>query len=168
MTIGRMLVIGGLMMGGLHSIASAQQPGASADGSWNGRTSQGRPISFKIEAGAIRILELDWMMQLDQVCPGRTGSSASPNRIERGDMLFFHPKVKGHEPPRVQSSAFVLSSEVETPEMPVTVGLSGSFGSDSTVSGEMTLTTTGCTGHETIKWQAGKKPAPAGAGGRAQ
>jgi hypothetical protein len=162
MTTGRMLTIGCLIIGTVHSFASAQQPAASVDGSWNGRTSQGKPISFKIEGGAVRIFELEWMIQLDQVCPGRTGSSPSPYRIERGDMFFFHPKVKGHEPPRVDSAGFTLSSEVDAAEATVTVGLSGSFASDGTAAGEFTLTPAGCTGHETIKWQAGKKPAPAG------
>ena len=162
MTLRRLLVIGSLSVAGLNLPAFAQQQDPSRDGSWTGHTSQGRMISFRIEAGAMRTLDLDWTVQLDQVCPGRTGSSPSPSRIERGEIVYFHPKVKGHEPPRIQLSAFTFSREVETPEVPVTVVLSGNFGSDSTVTGEMTLTATSCPGREAITWQARKKTAPAG------
>jgi hypothetical protein len=158
MTMLRWLVIGGLSVAGLSRSAFAQQE-ASRDGNWAGRTSQGRPISFRIEAGTMRVLDLDWTMQLDQVCPGRVGSSSAPGRIARADILFFHPRARGHEPPRIPFPAFTISRDVETPEVGVTVALSGTFGSDSTVSGDMTLTAAGCPGREAVTWQAGRRPA---------
>jgi hypothetical protein len=158
MTVRRIVVACGLI-GGLHTVAFAQQDAVSLDGSWTGRTSQGQSIAFRIEAGSMRMLDLDWTMELDQLCPGRSGSAPSQGRIERGEIYYFHPQVKGSEPPPIRSSAFTLSRGVDIPQVPITLVLSGSFGSDSTVSGEMALTATGCPGRETVTWKAGRKTA---------
>jgi len=159
MTVRRLVIACGLI-GGLHTVAFAQQDAVSLDGSWTGRTAQGQSIAFRIEAGSMRMLDLDWTMDLEQLCPGRTGSApGGPGRIERGEIYYFHPQVKGSEPPPIRFPTFTVSRGVDIPQVPITLVLSGSFGSDSTVSGEMALTATGCSGRETLTWKAGRKTA---------
>jgi hypothetical protein len=152
-----------IFLGTLAAPASAQQNGTSLDGRWTGRTTRGGTVVFKIEAGTVRTLEIDWNLHLDAVCPGRTGSAPSQGPIERGDLFFFHPAVRGSEPPRILFPEFKVSREVETPQVPVSIVLAGNFSSDSAVAGDVTLTAAGCGGHETFGWKASRK---SGAGGR--
>jgi len=152
-----------ILLAALVAPAAAQQNKTSLDGRWTGRTARGGTVGFKIEAGTVRALEIDWKMNLDEVCPGRTGSAPSQGPIERGDLFFFLPAVRGSEPPPVRFPDFKVSRDVETPQAPVTIVLAGSFSSDSSVAGDVTLTAAGCVGHETFAWKAGRK---SGAGGR--
>ena len=162
MTLRRSVVGTLILLGALAAPALAQPKGTSLDGRWTGRTVRGGTVAFKIEAGTMRTLEIDWNLHLDAVCPGRTGSAPSQGPIERGDLFFFNPGVRGSEPPQVRFPELKVSREVETPQVPVTVALAGSFSSDSTVAGDLTLTAAGCVGHETFAWKAGRK---SGAGG---
>jgi hypothetical protein len=161
MTLRPFLAVAALLIGAVSLPASAQQNAVSVDGKWTGRTSQKRSIAFRIEAGAMQELDLDWTMHVDEVCPGLTGSAPS-DEITRGDILFFYPRVAGFEPPAILFPSFTVSREVETSQVPVTVKLAGTFGSDNKVSGEMILTAAGCPGRETIQWQASMKTAPGG------
>jgi hypothetical protein len=142
-------------MWGLPALAFAQHAKVSLDGNWVGSTSQGKSITLRIEAGLIRTLDLDWTMDFDQVCPGRTGSAAVPGRIDRGDIFYF--QRHGSEPAPIQFPAFTLSREVETPQGSVTMTFAGSFAADSVVAGDLTLTAHGCPGRDTAKWKAARK-----------
>jgi len=104
------------------------------------------------------MLDLDWTLHVDQVCPDGTGQSARSNRIQDASITYFDPSVKGYEPPRIRYPSFQISREVSTTELPVTVLIAGSFGSDSTASGDLTLTAKGCQGQESVSWNAGRKP----------
>jgi hypothetical protein len=158
MILPRLVVASGLALG-LPALAVAQRGTGPLDGNWTGRTSQGKAVSFRIEAGVMRTLDLDWTMDLDRVCPGRTGSAPVPSRIEQGTIFYFHPQVRGSEPPPIRFPAFAFSREVEAPDVSVTLALNGSFGSDSTVSGDMSLTATGCPGRGTATWKASRNTA---------
>jgi hypothetical protein len=157
MSLRRLLAFGGLALAALQVPAFAQQNPSPLDGNWIGRTSQKRPITFRVEAGSMRVLEIDWAMRFDQICPGREGSSPGMSRFERAEMFYFYPRTRGYEPPPIGFPAFTVSREVETPAAPVTILLNGSFASDSSVSGELTLTANGCVGRETFTWQADRR-----------
>lgn len=159
MTLQRLLIVGGLALATpAVSLVVAQDTEVSVEGSWTGRTSQGRTIAFRIESAGMTMLDLDWTLQLDRVCPDRTGQSARSNRIQEASITYFDPSVKGYEPPRIRYPSFEISREVGTSGPAVTVVLAGSFGSDSTVSGDLTLTAKGCQGQEIVSWNAGRRP----------
>jgi hypothetical protein len=162
MTLRRSVAGTFILLGALAAPALAQQNGTSLDGRWTGRTARGGTVVFKIEAGTVRTLEIDWNMHLDAVCPGRTGSAPSQGPIERGDLFFFNSSVRGSEPPKVRFPEFKVSRDVETPQAPVTMVLAGTFSSDNTVAGDVTLTAAGCVGHETFGWKADRKIAAPG------
>ena len=157
MTLRRLLEIGGLSVLGLHAPAPApaQQQRAPLDGYWTGRTSQGRPIGFRIEAGSLRTLELDWILAYEGVCQG---GPAPGSETAGAETFYFDPRTPGYEPPPIRPPAFTVAREVGTPKAPVSMVLSGRFASDSTVSGDMTLSADGCPGRATITWKAGRKP----------
>jgi hypothetical protein len=165
MIVARLVVLSGLAFG-LPALAVAQRGNGSLDGNWAGRTSQGKAVTFRIEAGVMRTLDVDWTMDLDQVCPGRTGSAAVPSRIEQGNIFYFRPQLRGSEPPPIRFPTFALSREVETPDVSVTLALNGSFGSDSTVSGDISLTAPGCPGRGTATWKASRNGVKAVSGAR--
>jgi len=158
MTLQRLLLVGGLALVTPISLALAQETEVSVEGSWTGRTSQGRTIAFRIESGGMTMLDLDWTLHVDQVCTDGAGSPTRAGRIQEASITFFDPSVKGYEPPRVRFPSFEISREVSASGLPVTVVLAGSFGSDSTVSGDLTLTTKGCQGQESVSWNAGRRP----------
>ncbi|MEZ4456522.1 MAG: hypothetical protein R2882_08235 [Gemmatimonadales bacterium] len=162
MTLRRSLAGTLILLGALAVPAVAQPNATSLDGHWTGRTSRGGMVAFKIDAGTVRTLEIDWKLYLDAVCPGRTGSAPSRGAIERGDIFFFHPAVRGSEPPPIRFPAFKVSRDVEALDLAVTMVLAGNFSSESAVGGDVTLTVAGCAGQETFSWKASRKAESAG------
>ncbi|MBI2504896.1 MAG: hypothetical protein HYW07_16890 [Candidatus Latescibacteria bacterium] len=123
----------------LWALSAGAEP--NLDGLWQGTTSQGQEISFRIAAGAMLSIQIDWVIQADTCEAGGTARSSFCANCAQV------PLVSGGEL-RVSAGSGDLSYT-----------LSGEFLSPTEAAGtaEFTYASSDCGGEALVTWSAARQ-----------
>lgn len=123
---------------------------------WEGSTSQNRPLSFAVADGALASLSLDWVLPLEDGC-ATPGAAIGLKETGARETVFFYSNSPGNEPPRIASDGFTLTRILTGPPARVTGVITGRFDSPNEAQGTLILTSEGCRGTAKLNWTATRK-----------